>query len=83
MEKRVRLFPGSSPVLAVLAAVVIALVVINGCLYESNRNYREQNRSLIIQNDPVLSITIELNERLNHYKHAVFKDRSRQGIKLL
>ena len=77
MEMRPRLFRGNSPVLLVLLVLIMTLMIVNGCLYKSNKAYRQENRTLIIQNDSVLSINIELNEQLNNYKRAAFKDRKR------
>jgi hypothetical protein len=77
MEMRFRFFRGNSPVLLALVVLIMSLIIVNGCLYKSNRTYRQENRNLIIQNDSVLSINIELNEQLNNYKRAAFKDRKR------
>lgn len=77
MEKRFRFFRSNSPVLLILIAISVILIVINGCLYKTNKVYRRENRDLIIQNDSVLSINIELNEELNNYKRAVFKSQKK------
>jgi hypothetical protein len=43
--------------------MVAALLVMNAYLYRQNNNYRHQNRTLILQNDSILSVNLELINR--------------------
>jgi hypothetical protein len=44
--------------------LIIVLGVMSGCLYNHNRNYRQENRDLIIKNDSIISVNIELKDAL-------------------
>ena len=43
-----------------LLCMVVVLLVMNAYLYRQNNNYRHQNRTLILQNDSILSVNLEL-----------------------
>jgi hypothetical protein len=40
--------------------MVVLLLLMNAYLYQQNNNYRHQNRTLILQNDSILSVNLEL-----------------------
>ena len=50
--------------------LILVLGILSSCLYISNSSYQQENRSLIIQNDSILSININLNEELKNYKQT-------------
>ena len=43
-----------------LLSMVVLLLLMNAYLYQQNNNYRHQNRTLILQNDSILSVNLEL-----------------------
>ncbi len=54
-----------SSILSFLMVVIVFLMVFVGFLYNQNKEYRNKNRELIIQNDSVLSVNVELKTILN------------------
>ncbi|MBD0280394.1 MAG: hypothetical protein ICV51_17850 [Flavisolibacter sp.] len=54
-----------SSILSFLMVVIVFLMVFVGFLYNQNKEYRNKNRELIIQNDSVLSVNVELKAILN------------------
>ena len=52
------------PFIFLLSVVIISLLM-NGVLYRQNQSYRNRNRTLILQNDSILSVNLELINTLN------------------
>jgi hypothetical protein len=52
----------------VSAALIIALVILNGCLLKQNISFKQQNRELILQNDSLMAVTIQLNHVIDKKK---------------
>ena len=45
-----------------LLFAVLLLLALNAYLLYSNNQYRQQNRTLILQNDSILSVNLELKQ---------------------
>ena len=45
-----------------LLSAVVLLLALNAYLLHSNNRYRQQNRTLILQNDSILSVNLELKQ---------------------
>ena len=45
-----------------LLFAVLLLLAVNAYLLHSNNQYRQQNRTLILQNDSILSVDLELKQ---------------------
>ena len=45
-----------------LLFAVLLLLVLNAYLLHTNNQYRQQNRTLILQNDSILSVNLELKQ---------------------
>lgn len=45
-----------------LLFAVLLLLAVNAYLLHSNNQYRQQNRTLILQNDSILSVNLELKQ---------------------
>lgn len=45
-----------------LLTAVVLLLALNAYLLHSNNQYRQQNRTLILQNDSILSVNLELKQ---------------------
>ena len=55
------------PILLLSGVVLISLLV-NGMLYRQYQSYKHQNRTLILQNDSILSVNLELINDLNKHQ---------------
>jgi hypothetical protein len=47
-----------------LVFFVTALLALSGCLYKQSISYKLKNRTLILQNDSLISVNIELTRAL-------------------
>lgn len=46
------------------AAVILILIILNGCLLKQNLSYKTKNRELILQNDSLISVNIHLSKEI-------------------
>ena len=65
---------GSSSLLFILVIALVVLTTVGSCLYTENRNYKEANRELIIQNDSIISANIRLQAALKANNKTVSKN---------
>jgi hypothetical protein len=63
-----------------LVLLITALVALNGCLFKRSMTYGKENRALILQNDSLMSVTIELNRQLDNLKKTEPKSKSRRSV---
>lgn len=54
----------ASKVYLFFTGAIVLLAIASGFLYRQNKMYQQQNESLIIQNDSILSVNIELTKAL-------------------
>jgi hypothetical protein len=60
-----------------LVLVITALLALSGCLFKRSMTYSLKNRALILQNDSLLSVTIELTRQLHQVRaDSLAKSRS-------
>lgn len=53
-----------------LTGIIMLLIIVCGCLYKQNRTYRQENRRLIIENDSIMSVNIELSNKVKKHQDA-------------
>jgi hypothetical protein len=46
-----------------ILSFIAALIIFSGSLLSQNKQYRQSNRKLILQNDSLKSVLIELNKK--------------------
>jgi hypothetical protein len=51
-------------IIPAVCLIFLALCLVSGCLYSQNRQIKNVNRQLIIENDSIISVNIELRNHL-------------------
>ena len=60
-----------------LIFVIMGLLALSGCLFKQSTTYRLHNRELILENDSLISVTIELRKELEKVQHGGVPQRKR------
>ncbi len=63
----------SFPLYVVLLIIIALLLVVNGITHFNNKLYENENRTLILENDSIISININLRDSLSKIENVQLK----------